>query len=267
VLFRRKNNVRHATVEAQRLARRRQIFRMLVGAIYVAIAVLLVLGLGHLRRYLLTTPRLALRTIEVSGTNRVTPWEVRVLGGIENGRNLLSIDLEVLAPKIEQHPWIAQVVVRRVLPDRLQIEIEEREPVALLAMKELYYVDAGGSVFKRVKPGEALSFPVLTGFEESALLQRGPIGRQAIREALELLGRISSRTKFTRDQISEIHVDPTSGFSVYTAVAGAQIHLGWDQFDRKLDRLVRLLDQERLDLAQVRRIDMDLTRWAVVTPM
>jgi hypothetical protein len=139
--------------------------------------------------------------------------------------------------------------------------------VALLVLGDLYYVDAQGEIFRKVKTGEKLNLPVLTGFDQPGPLQTARIGRPAIREALALLELVTTRTRFSVDQISEIHIDPTAGFSVYTAGSAAQIHLGWDPYERKLARLGKLLDQERLDLASIRRIDMDLARWAVVTPL
>lgn len=267
MLLRRRENVKKSTLEAERAVRRLRLYRMLVGVMYVSLAIAAFAGVVELKRYLLTSPRLALRTVEVTGNDRVAAWEVRVLGGLKDGQNLLSIDLKETARQIRRHPWISDVRIRRLLPDRLQIDLQEREPIALLAMGDLFYVDKQGVIFKKVKPGEELEFPVLTGFDKPGPLQQGVIGRQAIKEALALLERISEKTKFTRDQISEIHLDPTLGWDVYTAHAGAQIHLGWENFDKKLERLVRLLDEERLDLAQVRRIDMDLKKWAVVTPL
>ena len=267
MLFGRRDNVKRTTIEAERQARKQRNFRRLVRLMYASILLAAFAGMVELRRFLLTTDLLALRTIEHVGNDKATGWEINTLGKLEPGQNVLGLDLKEVAKQIRRHPWVAEVRIRRILPDRLQIEIKEREPVALVSVGELYYVDREGTIFKKVKPGEHLGYPVLTGFDEPGPLQRGRIGRQAIREALALLEQVSAKTNFRSEQISEIHLDPDLGFSIYTAHAGAQIHLGWDNFERKLERLVRLLNHERLDLAQVRRIDMDLSKAAVVTPL
>lgn len=249
-------------------ARRRLVLRRLTQAVGASlVALLLVIGFMRLRVYLLTTPHLALQKIDVKGTQQSKEWEVKALGEVVPGTNILSVDLEETAKRIERHPWISHASLRRVFPDTLEVEVTERAPVAILPMGELYYVDKEGTIFKKVKTGDRLSLPVLSGFDQPGPLQRGKIGRQGIKEALALMNRVSEKTSFNKESISEIHLDTTEGFSLYTANAASEILLGWDNFDVKLDRLGQLLNKQRLDLAQVKRIDLDLSKWAVVTPL
>jgi len=253
--------------ELERAQRRMAMRRLTQAVVASALVLVLVVAGMRIKAYLMTTPYLALQKIEVNGVSQARDWEVKVLGEVSPGTNILSVDLVETAAKIERHPWIASATIRRSFPDTLVVEVKERAPVAILPMGELYYVDQEGTIFKKVKTGDRLSLPVLSGFGQPGPLQRGKIGRQGIKEALALMNRIAEKTPFARDGISEIHLDPDLGFSMYTANAAAQIQLGWDNFDTKLDRLGRLLNQQRLDLAQVRRIDLDLSKWAVVTPL
>lgn len=264
---RKSRNQKLEAVIRRRQRTRWRVYVWLRRVAFLSVTVALVAGVVQLRRYLLNSPRLALRQIEIEGAKRIDPWEIRVLGKLETGRNLLRFDLQKTAAQIERHPWVAKVRVRRVLPDRMHIDVVEREPVAILVKGALYYVDREGTVFKRVTLGEKLAYPTITGFEEPGPLQEGSLGRMAIREALALMVQIEAKTSLRSDQISEIHVDARRGFSLYTVFASAQIHLGWLDLDKKLSRLGHLLEKERLDLVQVRRVDMDLRRSVVVTPL
>lgn len=238
--------------------------RAVVGALGVLVCLLASI---QVRAALKSSDLFEVRAIEVRGVQKARPWELQVVGELALGQNLLSIDEQEAKARLERHPWIREVVLRRCFPNRLILDVQERTPAAILSYGELYYVDQGGEVFKRVKPGDRLNLPVLTGLDKPGHLQKGEIGRQAIREALTLIQKVAEKTRFQPDQISEIHVDENAGYSIYTANASARIHLGWDAYDLKLERLMKLLEQERLDLGQVRQIDLDLTRWAVVTPL
>lgn len=248
--------------------RRKRMLSASIRAVVVALGVLVCLVVSiQVRAALKRSELFEIRAIEVRGVERVRPWELQVVGELAVGQNLLSVDEGETTGKLERHPWIKEVALRRCFPNRIILDVREREPAAILSYGELYYVDEDGEVFKKVKPGDRLNLPILTGLDKPGHLQKGAIGRQAIRESLALIQKVAEKTRFQPDQISEVHLDENAGYSIYTANAVAKIHLGWDAFDLKLERLMKLLEQERLDLGQVRQIDLDLTRWAVVTPL
>jgi len=260
-------NIKLADRQAYRAALNRRVFIFLYRIMLVSLVAAGMAGIVQTRRYLLTTSRLGLKVLDIEGAHRVTRWEVEVLSGLQRGQNLLSTDLDAVAEGIRRHPWVDTVTVRRVLPDRLEVRIQEREAVALLSAGDLYYVDRKGEAFKKVSSGDVLDYPVLTGLQEAGALKRRDLGRRVVREALSLMRTIEESSSHSLGVLSEIHLDLHRGFSIFTTEAGAEIHLGWNEWDRKLDRLAYLIESERLDLSRIRRIDLDLSRWAVVTPI
>lgn len=82
--------------------------------------------------WLLTAPRFAVSDIDLEATERVEPaWLERATAGTR-GRNILRLPLGELRQRLEAHPWIERVEIRRQLPDRLRIAVVEHRPAAVL---------------------------------------------------------------------------------------------------------------------------------------
>src|SRR5262249_56142992 len=97
------------------------------------------------------------RESEVGGGEKVGGAEIVAMAGLRHGMNMWSIDPAAIESKIARHPWVRRVLVRRELPRRVVIEVEERTPKAIVAMRKLYYVDADGVIFKQVGAGEVVN--------------------------------------------------------------------------------------------------------------
>ncbi len=153
--------------------------------------------------------------------------------------NLWSLDPGAVAQAMGAHPWVRSVEVTRGLPDTLQLKVEERTPVALAALGELYVVDADGAPFKRVSAAEALDLPLLTGLtRESA--EGDPAGTAVrLREALAVAD--AYQRAFDRPRLSEIQLGE-AGFELITT-DGVRVVLGRDDVDGQLRRLHRVRDE------------------------
>ena len=57
--------------------------------------------------------------------------EILVLAGITDHSSLLFLDAARTRARLMMNPWVADATVRRLYPDRLRIEIKEREAFAL----------------------------------------------------------------------------------------------------------------------------------------
>src|SRR5262249_56318485 len=107
------------------------------------------------------------------------------------------------------------------------LRVEERAPVALASLGDLYVVDADGAPFKRVSPAEALDLPLLTGLTREQA-EKDPAGIAArLREALGVLDVYQHA--FERPRISDIQVGG-SGSELITP-AGVRGGVGRDDLD------------------------------------
>lgn len=175
-----------------------------------------------------------LHAVQVGGVRATDQAALLKVAAIVPGSSLFAVDVDRVRAAVATLPWVRAVRVVRQLPGTLRIEIEEHEPAFLARLDELRYVTAAGRVV--LAPlDQGLDFPVITGADRAALEGPGPT-REALLEWVER----RSQERLASD-VAELHFDPAAGLTVYTT-DGAGLHLGWSEYDDKLQRLVRLRD-------------------------
>lgn len=196
---------------------------------------------GH--RWLTHTPQLGARTLEVTGNARCPRDEVLAAAGLARGSNVLAVDLEGAARRVERLPWVARATVTRQLPDTLRVAIEERTPAALVAAGGLYLASADGTLFKRAEPGDPVDLPVVTGLARESFRERPDGAREQVRDALALIGDLESAQLGPSTRLQEVHRDDTGDLSVM--LGGTYVWLGRGPYRSKLSRLRVVLGELR----------------------
>jgi cell division protein FtsQ len=228
--------------------------RLVGGVLVVAVVGLTVYEVyGVLAR----TTFLRLERIEVNNLKRLSREEVIGLAGVKAGDDMLGLPLRRIGEQLAKNPWVAKVRVRRFFPHTLSIVVAEREPVAVVNMGYLYYLDRSGEIFKPLNVGDRLDYPVLTGVTEEEM-GKDPVGtREVLSRVLDLIGLIEKGGIFKMEDLSEIHFDKGYGFTVFTAQGGVPIKLGNGAFDEKLARLAKIYRDLQTRMPSVVYIDLD----------
>lgn len=208
-----------------------------------------------------TTPRLAIKTINVSGADRVGRDEVVELSGLREGQNILSFRAGRVMESIKANPWVESVEVRRRYLTAVDIEVKERVPAVLVVLDGVYVADASGAIFKKFSHEDDVDLPVVTGLSAEAPGNGVAPEELALRELLRVLGR---RGGFNMAEVSEIHFDPAFGFSVYTLAHGARLDLGNGNFEEKFSSFDRIVRLRGGDMADVATIDLNNSREVVL---
>lgn len=198
-----------------------------------------------------------LKSIEVSSAKHLTKEEIVGLAGLEPGNNLLGMNLKNMGEHILQNPWVETVRINRYFPDCISITITEREPVAIVNMGFIYYLDKRGNIFKVLNQGDRLDFPVITGFNEEGL-ERDPQGtRDALAATCDLLKILREKGAFILADVSEIHYDEGYGFTLFTASGALPVKVGAGDFTAKIDRFARIYRNLMAQLPTIHYIDLD----------
>jgi cell division septal protein FtsQ len=187
--------------------------------------------------HLLEDPFFRVREVEVEGCQKIPRETILSLIQMERMPNLFKVKLKEVAKRLESHPWIDHVVVRKVFPNKVLIQIEERKPIAILQLGELYYIDATGVIFSPVEDGDGYNYPFLTGLTRQALERDPAETKDLVMKALELLRTVEKEKVSPLEKISEIHMEKTFGIYCFTEAEGIEVRMGWDHFGEKLKRL------------------------------
>jgi cell division protein FtsQ len=253
------NKKRHALSPAKRLK------RALVFAVKLALIVVSVpsaaYGGWRLYKELLVNPRLEIKKINVDGSSRVSVDEIVRLSNIEEGQNILSVDLSLGASVIEAHPWIATASIARHIPDTINIKVKERKALSLVSMDSLYVADEDGVLFKKYSPEDALDLILITGLGTDPA--EGGYALDA--EMLELIEYFAGREGLNLNDLSEIHSDSVYGLSLYTLDKGIRLSLGSGRIGEKMMAFEDVLESMGSSFRNVSAMDITNENKVVVS--
>lgn len=231
-------------------------FRLILAALAIPLAGFA----GYLiYRGVTTAEYLAVRAVNVDGTSRVAKEEVVEASGIKPGQNILSFSARAVEDNLKGNPWIFTASVTRRLPDTVEIKVREREPAAFVKMDGLFLMDSTGAIFKRAARSDDLDLPVITGLNVDVMREDG------LQEGLlDLLRVLRSRKGFNAEAVSEIHIDPVYGLSLYTLDDGVRLEMGKSGFEEKIRSFERVAASRDGVLKGIEAMDLTREREAVV---
>jgi cell division protein FtsQ len=137
---------------------------------------------------------LAVREVYADGRVRTTPAELRAQLGIEIGQPILAVDPDATRARLEQLPWVEQASVERQLPDRIEVRLIERRPLALWQTDGRFaLIDRGGDVIMPDIGQESVDMEPAGADAEIRYGQlRVLVGEQAPRHAAQLFALLST---------------------------------------------------------------------------
>ncbi len=211
------------------------------------------------------TTFLKLERVDVTGFKKLTRDEIMSAASVKIGDDLLGIRLSRMGEQLTKNPWVASVRVRRTFPHSLSIDVQERQPVGVVSMGYLYYLDSRGEIFKPLQEGDSLDYPVITGLSEDDLI-RDPTGaKETLKGILALLQQLKKeRSGISLADISELHYDKGFGYTLFTLNKGLPIRLGTEGFSDKLDRLAKVYSLLQPQIPSLEYIDLDYSDRIVV---
>jgi cell division septal protein FtsQ len=236
--------------------------RRIVGAGLMGGVAVTVLGLlGH---EVAVGAAFEVHRVEIAGNVRASDVAVRHLANLRTGTHLSQVDLQQAVTGVQAHPWVARAEGRLLFPSGVQILVEEHEPVMLLALDQLWYVDAQGTVFRQADARD-LDYPVLSGVEPSLVTEHPALARAILAQASDILDATAGHPQAGPDQLSEVRFDRRAGFTLVLRT-GTELVLGFDDVDRRIDRFDRLV-QAGFDPTSPNRVDLGGRRVAVAAPL
>jgi cell division protein FtsQ len=127
--------------------------------ILIFLVILSVLGWG-VRRFLLTAPYFEVKEVAVQGNSRLSNDQILGWANVPLKRSIFAVNIKEISRAIASKSQIKKVEIRRILPAKILIVVEERLPFAYLSRgKELFEVCDDGVIIKETI--DSMNLPVI----------------------------------------------------------------------------------------------------------
>ena len=239
------------------------------------------LGKFAIAKLLYENPRFAIVQIVVENDGALTADQVRQLSGAHVGQNLLSVDLDRARQNVETVPIVRRVCVRRELPNRLIISVQERMAVARVQSRAIsgelggsgVMVDRDGCVLKPFKladgaviqPRHPISgLPLLTGVKLGDVSVGQRVESEQVYQALRLLDKLAQSAVCSAIDVEQIDLSKVRLLTVTTRQRSV---MKFDPQDvqQQLRRLAVVLSWAQQHRKTVQMVDLTVERGVPVT--
>jgi cell division protein FtsQ len=228
-------------------------------------------GKEVLRRFLWENPEYALAAIQVHTDGALLKEQVIEATGLKLGVNIFTIDRKGARAKLDSLPQVERAELERVLPNRIEISIVERRPIAWVtqtasenptASDKSMLIDARGVVMttKQMLP-EYYHLPQISGVAVGNYEPGERIGTIEMQSALELVRLNAGNIRWQARNI-----DLAKGYClVVTDQNHGKITFGLDDVSGQLDRLFRYLDRAEAEKRELRTVNLLVKKNTPVT--
>lgn len=203
---------------------RRSPRRLLRGILYLLIG-------GGLMAVVVYSPLFTMQRLVLNGNTYLTQEDIMEIGRIEKGTPLFQLQTDAINQNLMHDLRIESAVVRRRLPDTMEIDITERMPVASVSCDYGYIdFDRQGKVLRSYRVLQKMPIPLITGITLHDLYIGDDNTNETVAQVLCFLQKLDAEAL---NQISEINIADPEAVKAYTTDA-VQIRLGnMDRMEEK----------------------------------
>ncbi len=206
--------------------------------------------------------------IVVEGNRILATKDILILAAVPHNSLMFDLDLYAIEKRIRKSPYVKSVAVHRDIPNRLRISIEERAPVAAVAMDRVFYLDAGGYVLPPARSEYIFDLPVLTGLPSGEFVSGVRTKNHDALDAISILAVAQEINEELYKNISEIHFEENRDPIFYTAEFGIPVVIGREQvglnlvkFDGFWKSVIAKSGAQQLQYIDLRFEDQVVVRW------
>ncbi len=232
--------------------------------IIIGIATLVILGMG-MKSFLLASEYFNVTEIEVIDQE---PDVVEYsLARIKDNPNIFKIDLQMIADNIEyEHSDIQKAIVKRVLPNKLVVEVLRRRPVAQIAVglsrqtskaDKFFTVNKEGYILAELPRRKARNLPVIYGCDlAGSEIEIGhSYAYSNLKYALDFL-KLLDESGFSKEyKVTKIDVAQPRSMMFYIKDK-LEVRIGDRKWKEKIENLAGILKNMDIDYRQEYYVDL-----------
>lgn len=177
---------------------------------------------------LLSSSLFNIKTIEVSGNNKLSNEKIISLSSLELYTHILGFKKNDVIEHIKENAYIENVKVTRIYPNTVSIQIEEREARYMLQFADSYvYINNQGYMLEI--SNEKLELPILVGFTTD--LSNIKAGNRINVDDLKKMNTVikiydSAKLNELENLITKIDISNSKNYNIELASEGKIVYLG-----------------------------------------
>lgn len=175
--------------------------------------------------------------------------------------NIFFVDLNAMKDRIEaSHPEFKDIVIRRLLPNRLVVEGKLRKAVAQIRSDRYYPVDKNGVLLRDVVNFPSPDLPIVTGMGINLAKVSMPrfteFKEQKLTNALALINEIADNDKLKAYRLKVVDITDPGNLTFSLETINVEIKIGNTDFKERLDVLATVIGQLGSDINNFKYIDL-----------
>ena len=199
--------------------------------------------------------------IQIKGTSKIAPDEIRKKARACLGKNIFSLNLERIEKILREDLRIKNVRVERELPNCILIEVQEKTPVLWISLPTSFpnqedYGFYGLSIDQEIIPLDkndlSCDLPIVSGLDQEMVDKRSVLSLKLyvrwqnfkLKKALEFYTMLLENDPTSLKLLAELNVADAPNLILYLLPYGNKVLLGPGDFERKWRRVKTILAAE-----------------------
>lgn len=194
------------------------------------------------------SPIFNIQNIEVTNNKQLSPETIISLSELSVGQNIFKFWKNDVENKIKSNAYIESVELKRVFPNKLQINIQEREPkFSVPVLGEYAYINTQGYILEITQ--NQLNLPIITGIstKEEEIKLGNRLNNKDLTE-LEIILKIISAMKENQldKEVTSIDISNKNDYIIYMQNEKKKIHLGdGSNLSNKMLYVIAIINEEK----------------------
>ncbi|MGH7198753.1 MAG: cell division protein FtsQ/DivIB [Candidatus Omnitrophota bacterium] len=213
---------------------------------------------GGVVAYALSSPTFRLEEVRILNIGTITPDQAFKFCELQKGENLITLDLVGVQQVIRRkHPEFKEVRVRRVLPNRVEVLLKRRTPIAQVAFARYVQIDKDLVILPGSSPTPFRNLTVIEGAPppREGLTVGVSIRDGATKKAIKLADLITRSHILRQHTLTKVVLSDPKNIAFFVD-GDIEIKIGDSHFVERLKILDQTLKNVELDRMKIRYIDL-----------
>ena len=194
------------------------------------------------------SPFFDIKEIQALNSNQISSETIISLSGLKTGQNIFQFWTSDVQKNIKTNAYIESVKVKRKFPNKIEIEVQEREPkFSIPVLGQYAYMSSQGYVLE-IKANE-LNLPIINGLKtpEESISPGNRINEEDLNSLETILKIMNSMKESNLDsKVTTIDISDKNDYIIYMQSENKKIHLGdGSNLSNKMLYVIAIIEEEK----------------------